>query len=115
MVRAGLALALLLAAAAFAAPRLSHAASQPSLTMLHSRPLEVRGSGFHASEAVTLTVRGTFGVHLSHARANGSGGFTATVSAVKLSHCDGYMITAIGRQGDRAVLRRPAPLCGPIE
>ena len=97
-----------LAAALVAAP--GALASGPALTLVRTHPVEVRASGFHASEGVRLTVWAGAAVKRSYTQAGADGRFTATVRGITVSRCAALVITATGSGGSRAVFRR-LPRC----
>ncbi len=98
---AGLAAALLAAADSSAAP---------ALRLVKTNPVEVRATGFHASERVRITVRSGHAVTRSSARADERGRFTAAVRGAVAPACVSLVVTATGADGSRAVFRR-FPLC----
>jgi hypothetical protein len=107
---AAVAAALLAATGAFAG-----AAAKPRLTLVRSQPLTVRGRGFHRHERVRVVVRQNSRVTVVHRlRAGRRGRFTTTFGGVGLDRCGSFSVTAFGRAGSRAMLKRPPlPACMP--
>jgi hypothetical protein len=97
---------LAIAAAAFAL-----LAPHPALRLLDMHPFRVHGAHFHAGEAVRVTVHGP-GVS-GHARtvAGRRGAFSVTVPGVDVPGCTPFVVTAVGRSGDRAAMVRRAVAC----
>jgi len=108
---AGLAAALLAATGAFAG-----VAPKPRLALVRSQPLTVRGHGFHAHERVRVVLRQASRARVVHrVRAGRRGRFTTTFGGVTLGRCGGFSVTATGRAGSRATLKRPPlPACMPV-
>jgi hypothetical protein len=108
---AGIAAALLAATGAFAGP-----APKPRLALVRSVPLTVRGRGFHRHERVRVVVRQASRPAVVHRlRAGRRGRFMTTFGSVALDRCGGISVTAIGRAGSRATLKRPPlPACMPV-
>jgi hypothetical protein len=98
---AGIAVALLAAA---------DSAAAPALRLMRTNPVAVKATGFHANEAVRITVRAGQKVTRSTTRANDRGGFIATVRGAVAPACVSLVVTANGADGSRAVYRR-LPLC----
>ena len=91
------------------------AVSKPALKLVRANPLTLRGSGFARHERVRVTVSAdrTF---FRTVRTTGAGTFTAAFDDVSFSfdRCgDGWIISARGARGDRAVLKLPQPDCPP--
>jgi hypothetical protein len=89
------------AAALLAAPAGAQAAR---LALAGSRPVAVRGSGFHHRERVKLTIRQSNGRRIvRHATASRSGTFKLTFPSAA-PPCGGWMASATGSLGSRAML-----------
>jgi hypothetical protein len=83
-------------------------AGKPSLRVVHSAPLKVRGEHFRAGERVRLTARAS----AVRAKANGDGYFVVTIRGA--SRCDSARVLARGSAGSYAVVKLlPAPECLP--
>jgi hypothetical protein len=108
---AGIAAALIAATGALAG-----APAKPRLTLVRSQPLTVRGRGFHGHERVRVVVRAASRpAVVQRLRAGRRGRFTTTFGGVALDRCGGISVTAIGRAGSRATLKRPPlPACMPV-
>jgi hypothetical protein len=82
----------------------------PSLHIIESSRLTVRGTGFKAREHVTVSV-----VARSTARrrvvASPSGRFTVAFSGVSPNDCAGFSISAVGNRGSRASFKRAPGQC----
>jgi hypothetical protein len=89
------------AAALLAAPAAAQAAR---LSLAGSRPVAVRGTGFHHRERVTLTIRQSNGRRLvRRVTATRSGTFKVTFRAAS-PPCGDWSAFATGRLGSRAAL-----------
>jgi hypothetical protein len=76
-------------------------------------PAVVHGSGFYASERVTVTVRGASGVMQKSVMSTAGGAFTVRFGrAVPAGGCQGLTVSAVGARGDRADWKTAPPLCG---
>jgi hypothetical protein len=66
----------------------------------------VRGSGFHARERVTLSIRPGRDAHFytRHVTASSSGTFSQSLTSMPSPPCGSYWITATGADGSRARL-----------
>jgi hypothetical protein len=89
------------------------AAGSARLTLATTSPLAVHGSGFQRRERVRVVVR--YGSTYTHRlRATRSGRFTTAFGRIAVDRCSGFVVTATGRHGSRATLRRPPlPACAP--
>jgi hypothetical protein len=84
------------------------AAAHPTLRVIHSSPLTVRGVHFRSSERVDLTA----GRRTVRARASGAGTFVVTIRGV--TRCDVTRVLARGSAGSYVVVKMLAsPECLP--
>jgi hypothetical protein len=74
-------------------------------------PVTVRGTGFHASERVTITVSAK-STHAKTVTANRLGNFRATFRGFPIGYCEAYSVRARGNRGSRALLK-VIPECAP--
>jgi hypothetical protein len=87
--------------------------SQASLRVAHLAPLAVTGHGFKGREQVRLVLTARGATWKKAARAGSTGSFTASFP-VRVGHCTGFTVQAIGSRGSRAILKRPPlPACMP--
>jgi hypothetical protein len=88
-------------------------AATARLRLTTTTPLTVHGSGFQRHERVRVVVR--YGATYTHrVRATRSGRFTTAFGRISVDRCSGFVVTATGRHGSRATLRRPPlPACAP--
>jgi hypothetical protein len=84
------------------------AAQKPAIVIEHSSPLVVRGMGFHAREAVTVTAP----FARLRVKSSTTGGFLASFNR-GADRCTGGRIVAVGASGDRVVMRLPPMMCLP--
>lgn len=85
------------------------AATAPSLRVVDTSPLTVRGLGFKPNERVTLVVAaGTRMVRHTHA---GSGGAFMLRIGADINNCAGFSVTATGNHGSHATLKRAPGNC----
>ena len=105
MGRAHLAVGASLAVALFAATP-TIAARNPTLKLLKTSPVAVRGTGFEPRETLRITVRAGNGVTRTTAVADRAGTFAATIRGAVVSRCATLLISATGSVGSRAALRR---------
>jgi len=83
-------------------------AMKPSLRVIGSTPLKVRGDHFRSRESVRLTV----GERTLRTNANGNGYFVVTIPGS--SRCDTVRVLARGSAGSYAVVKLlPSPACLP--
>jgi hypothetical protein len=83
-------------------------AMKPSLRVISSAPLKVRGAQFRPRESVRLTA----GKRSLRANANGDGYFVVTIPGG--SRCDTLRVLALGSAGSYAVVKLlPQPACMP--
>lgn len=83
----------------------------PSLRLLGSSPITVRGIHFKARERVRVTLFAT-GALVARVRTSEAGAFTAQFGDNVAGGCSGLSIRAVGAGGDRALLK-VEPLCPP--
>jgi hypothetical protein len=90
------------------------AKAKPTIVLVDASPVVVAGRGFVRAERVTLRAA-VNGRHITRrVVANRVGRFTVSLAATNAA-CNPFTISAVGRAGSRAMLRRiniPAP-CGP--
>jgi hypothetical protein len=102
------AIALVLGFTQFNGNQASNQATKPSLRLISSAPLKVRGAQFRPRESVRLTA----GKRSLQANANGDGYFVATIPGG--SRCDTLRVLARGSAGSYAVVKLlPQPACMP--
>jgi hypothetical protein len=83
-------------------------AAKPSLTIVQSAPVKVRGEHFRANEKVRVTA----GKRAVRTKANGNGYFVITIPGA--DRCSGSRILARGSAGSYVVVKLlPAPECLP--
>jgi len=105
---AGLVAVLLSASAQSASP-----ASHPALRLARAGDgLVVYGSGFYANEAVRVTVV-TTSMQARVVRTRRVGAFAARFDETFIDPCNAMSVRAVGRRGDRAVLKIPPRACSP--
>jgi hypothetical protein len=94
-------------------------ATKPGLLIQETNPLTVIGLGFDPAEHVTLTVRPGMAFNSTKAAervartAAGNGKFVAVFQGVSVSDCQGYAVTAVGSDGNRASVGRRPGVCAP--
>jgi hypothetical protein len=89
------------------------ARARPAVRLVALSPAKVHGSGFGARERVRVRLRsGGRRLATRHVRATRRGGFTVSFAGVLIDRCSAFSITAVGRSGRTATLRRRA-LCPP--
>jgi hypothetical protein len=79
----------------------------PALRLVTVSPLRVHGSGFGTRERVRVRVVGASGA-TRRVRAGRAGGFSVTFARIAVDPCSSFTVTAVGRSGRRATLRRRA-------
>lgn len=83
-------------------------ATRPSLQVVRSTPLKIRGEHFRARERVRLTAA----AKTIRAKANGDGLFVVTIRGA--TRCDTMRVLARGSAGSYAVVKvLPSPACLP--
>lgn len=103
---------LALTGTATAVQRGTDAQRPPALRLVKGKPLVVRGVRFHAAERVRLTARSGGETRRGTARAGTTGAFVETFN-MAFDRCNGLLVTAVGNEGSRASLKRPAVYCPP--
>jgi hypothetical protein len=105
----GLVAALLVSASVATASR----SARPALRLARgSNGLVVYGSGFYANEAVRVTVV-TTSMHARVVRTRPVGTFAARFGDTFVDPCNAMSVRAVGRRGDRALLKIPPRACSP--
>ncbi len=96
---------LLLALVAASLP-LTAAASTPKaqVVLLNSSPVTVRGTGFHRSERVVVTVAAS-SMRTKKVVATTRGAFRIVFQGLKFAYCEGYTIHAKGNRGSNAFVK----------
>src|SRR3954453_11123207 len=95
---------LLIAAAVVGVAGPAAAPGRAHLSLTARQPPNVKGTGFHRHEQVTVVVRQNWGERLTrHARATGGGGFAVTFTD-SIPPCGNFTVSATGSQGSRATL-----------
>jgi hypothetical protein len=102
---------ILMAAAALALPA-GAIAGTPTLRIASAKPFVVTGKSFKPHERVIVTLW-TSRRAVRTVATDGAGSFTADFGVVTFHHCVGFMLSAVGMSGDRAVLKIPRPACMP--
>lgn len=83
-------------------------AAKPSLRIVHSKPIKVRGEHFRANESVRVTA----GKRTVPTKANGDGYFVITIPGS--SRCGSSRVLARGSAGSYVVVKLlPSPECLP--
>jgi hypothetical protein len=85
-------------------------ATRPSLRLLSTHPVRVRGAGFVAGETVRVSVRAGEASGRRRVVAGRGGAFAATLH-VAVPGCTSVSASAVGASGDRAVAARLRVLC----
>ena len=83
----------------------AYAKSPPSLRAVRLTPPVFRGSGFHAHEHVTVSLR-LLPASAVHVVANARGRFRVRLAAVPA--CGSWTVRALGSRGTKALYRHPA-------
>jgi hypothetical protein len=86
--------------------------SRPSLTVQSLRPFIVVGHGFHAGEAVRVTVKAQGGAASARDQASAAGRIGVRFRRLKLGECAAYLVVANGNEGSVARLRSIPRACG---
>lgn len=97
--------------AALVAGGASPATATPSLRLVDSSPLTVKGVAFKARERVRVTATLESGTLRAVARATRRGTFVVTFEEISV-RC-GFTVRAVGAAGSRATLKLPQPACPP--
>ncbi|MFL5968440.1 MAG: hypothetical protein ACJ74L_02490 [Gaiellaceae bacterium] len=104
----------LLAALAIATAASAATTAKPTLQLVSSKPLIVRGANFKPQEHVRLTMR--TGEDVTYRRANASrrGMFRSDFGTVTFGRCGGFTIRAVGSMGSSVLFKKlPLPACMP--
>lgn len=104
------------ALAALAAAGGAQAAPRPTLLLVATQPaIVVRGTHFHASERVHLTLVYDMDMSRKTVRATRGGAFTASFGSLgAFDPCsDSFSVLAVGGTGDRAVVKFIPRECPP--
>jgi hypothetical protein len=83
----------------------------PSLRLVDSAPLTLRGTEFIRGERVRINVQVGGESDSRTARAGTLGGFVITFADATLDRCSGLFVVAVGASGSRATLKLPMPHC----
>jgi hypothetical protein len=86
-------------------------AASPSLRVLATAPVGVRGAGFVPGERVVVTLRFR-GVRTKTVVAGMRGDFVAYFRPVKARACEAFIVRAVGDRGSRAVFVPGQEECG---
>lgn len=89
----------------------SSGTATPSLRLVDSSPLTVKGVAFKARERVRVTATLESGTLRAVVRASRRGVFTVTFEEIAV-RC-GFTVRAVGAGGSRASLKLPQPACPP--
>jgi hypothetical protein len=83
-------------------------AAKPTLRIVHSKPVKIRGEHFRPSEAVRVTA----GKRTLSTKANGAGTFVVTIPGA--GRCDSTRVLARGSAGSYVIVKLlPSPECLP--
>jgi hypothetical protein len=83
-------------------------AAKPSLKVVQSKPVKIRGEHFRAGESVRVTA----GKRAVRTKADGNGYFVITIPGS--SRCDSSRVLARGSAGSYAIVKQlPSPECLP--
>jgi hypothetical protein len=90
-------------------------ATHPTLRVVRMNPLVVRGSSFHPSERVRVTLRFRTTIRMRSTRTSRTGTFSVDLGAVAgYDPCnDSLAVSAMGATGDRAAVKIPQRMCPP--
>jgi hypothetical protein len=99
-------------AAAFAAGGASavSATSHPTLRLMDSSSVMLRGVGFKRHERVRVTVSTKVRAAKS-VDATSAGSFVVTFAGLDVNACAGFVATAVGSDGSRATFKRVPGMC----
>jgi hypothetical protein len=104
--------AVLTAAVALSGAPVAGAARPAALRIVRSWPLELRGTGFHAGERVTVTVRMDSGRWTAQTHAGSGGAFTQRFGRLRLHACSlPLVVKARGARGEVAYAPLPPREC----
>ena len=90
----------------------STATSTAKLTVVHGKPLALRGTGFRPHEAVRITLLASVKRSVRRAEAGATGSFKVAFSPAA-DGCSLVTAYAVGSQGSRASVRIGGPPCPP--
>jgi hypothetical protein len=101
--------------AALVVAGLASASTRPSLRVLRTDPITVRGTHFRARERVRVTLRYATTRKTRTVRTSSTGAFTAALDTpATLDPCtDGFSVVAVGGSGERAVVKFVPRECPP--
>jgi hypothetical protein len=103
---------LLLALVAASLPLTAAAStSKAQVVLLSNSPVTVRGTGFHRSERVVVTVAAS-GVRTKKVVATTRGAFRIVFQRLKVGSCEGYTLHAKGNRGSNTFVK-VIPECPP--
>jgi hypothetical protein len=102
----------LAALVASAAASTSAADTKARLTVVKSKPLAVRGTGFHPHEAVRITLLGSIKRTVKRAEAGANGSFKVAFRPAA-DGCSLVIAHAVGSEGSRASVQVGRPPCPP--
>jgi hypothetical protein len=77
----------------------------PTLRVLDTSPVTVRGSGFHPREHVTVILVVNRSTRSRSATASAAGRFVASFADAAIGDCRGYVVRATGDGGSRATFK----------
>lgn len=80
--------------------------ARPSLQLVTLSPMSVHGTGFVARERVRVRLRSLGTTSTRRVRATRRGGFSVSFASVRIDRCSAFSVTAVGRSGRRAAVRR---------
>jgi hypothetical protein len=89
------------------------ASNGPTLRLIGSQPLVVKGESFHPGERVVVTALTLTGPRQVVVRATPKGRFGATFTVARQPCGKAFAIRAVGRLGSHAVLTIPGTACVP--
>jgi hypothetical protein len=93
-------------------PLVPSGTSRAALTVQSLRPFVVVGRGFHAGEAVRVTVRAEGAAASARDQASAAGRIGVRFRRLKLDKCANYLVVANGNEGSIAQLRSIPRACG---
>jgi hypothetical protein len=101
---------LVLAAALSGVGSTTFAATHPSLRLMDTSSVALRGVGFKRHERVRVTVSSKARAAKS-VDASTTGSFVVEFAGIDLNTCVGFVATAIGSDGSRATFKRAPGMC----
>lgn len=88
------------------------AATAPSLRIIAQNPLRIEGRAFQPAEVVRVALRQGGAAQVKTVRATAASRFVIAFLDVAIERCgSGFSVSAIGRAGSRAFLKRPPMEC----